>query len=164
MADQQTERYQARQQHQRIVLWGCDIHRTPRGRNARAAPTRANYSPASPSEEHWPAWRVAPSTRQSDKVTVVAFRWAVDKQLRDAVVDFAGDSRLSNPWAADLYRAREHADTTTPTPSASSPGPGSTSSGAAGKTTSPTTPNSITPFNASWRGRVRLDTRRRGER
>jgi transposase len=47
---------------------------------------------------------VAPSTRQSGKVKVVAFRWAVDKQLRDAVVEFAGDSRLSNPWAADLYR------------------------------------------------------------
>jgi hypothetical protein len=34
----------------------------------------------------------------------VAFRWAVDKQLRDAVCDFAGDSRHANPWAADLYR------------------------------------------------------------
>jgi transposase len=50
---------------------------------------------------------VAPSTRQSGKVTIVAFRWAVDKQLRDAVCDFAGDSRRANPWAADLYqRAR----------------------------------------------------------
>jgi transposase len=47
---------------------------------------------------------VAPSTRQSGKLKVVTFRWAVDKQLRDAVVEFAGDSRLSNPWAADLYR------------------------------------------------------------
>ncbi|WP_433366742.1 IS110 family transposase [Actinoplanes sp. CA-142083] len=50
---------------------------------------------------------VAPSTRQSGKARVVAFRWAVDKQLRDAVCDFAGDSRRANPWAADLYnRAR----------------------------------------------------------
>jgi transposase len=32
----------------------------------------------------------APSTRQSGKVKVVSFRWAVDKQLRDAVCDFAG--------------------------------------------------------------------------
>jgi hypothetical protein len=35
----------------------------------------------------------------------------VDKQLRDAVCDFAGDSRHTNPWAADLYakaRARGH--------------------------------------------------------
>jgi transposase len=50
---------------------------------------------------------VTPSTRQSGNTRIVAFRWAVDKQLRDAVCDFAGDSRLSNPWAADLYqRAR----------------------------------------------------------
>ena len=54
---------------------------------------------------------VAPSTRQSGKVIHVGFRWAADKQLRDAVCDFAGDSRRANPWAADLYnraRARGH--------------------------------------------------------
>ena len=54
---------------------------------------------------------VAPSTRESGKVRIVAFRWAVDKQLRDAVCDFAGDSRHANAWAADLYnraRARGH--------------------------------------------------------
>jgi transposase len=54
---------------------------------------------------------VAPSTRQSGKVTHVGFRWAADKQLRDAVCDFAGDSRRANPWANDLYnraRARGH--------------------------------------------------------
>ncbi|GIE83511.1 IS110 family transposase [Actinoplanes philippinensis] len=50
---------------------------------------------------------VVPSTRESGKARIVAFRWAVDKQLRDAVCDFAGDSRHSNPWAAELYnRAR----------------------------------------------------------
>jgi transposase len=47
---------------------------------------------------------VAPSTRQSGKVKHVGFRWACDKQLRDAVTDFAGDSRHANPWAANLYR------------------------------------------------------------
>jgi transposase len=47
---------------------------------------------------------VTPSTRQSGNTRIVAFRWAVDKQLRDAVCNFAGDSRLSNPWAADLYQ------------------------------------------------------------
>jgi transposase len=47
---------------------------------------------------------VAPSTRQSGKIRAVGFRWACDKQLRDAVTDFAGDSRRANPWAADLYR------------------------------------------------------------
>lgn len=54
---------------------------------------------------------VAPATRQSGKARHVAFRWAADKQLRDAVTDFAGDSRRANPWAADLYnraRARGH--------------------------------------------------------
>ena len=50
----------------------------------------------------------APSTRQSGKVKIVTFRWAVDKQLRGAVIDFAGDSHHANPWAADLYkRARD---------------------------------------------------------
>ena len=54
---------------------------------------------------------VAPSTRQSGKVCSVGFRWACDKQLRDAICDFANDSRHANPWAADLYtraRARGH--------------------------------------------------------
>ena len=54
---------------------------------------------------------VAPSTRQSGKVKHIGFRWAADKQLREAVTDFAGDSRRANPWAADIYtraRARGH--------------------------------------------------------
>ena len=54
---------------------------------------------------------VAPSTRQSGKMRAVGFRWACDKELRDAVCDFANDSRHANPWAADLYnraRARGH--------------------------------------------------------
>ena len=54
---------------------------------------------------------VAPSTRESGTHRVVSFRWAVDKQLRDAICDFAGDSHHANPWAADLYakaRARGH--------------------------------------------------------
>ncbi|HEY5148858.1 MAG TPA: IS110 family transposase [Mycobacterium sp.] len=46
---------------------------------------------------------VAPSTRQSGKIRSIGFRWSCDKQLRDAVCDFAGDSRRANPWAADLY-------------------------------------------------------------
>lgn len=51
---------------------------------------------------------VAPSTRQSGKVRAVAFRWSADKQLRDALCDFASDSVKANPWAADLYqRARD---------------------------------------------------------
>ena len=41
----------------------------------------------------------------------VSFRWAADKQLCDAICDFAGDSRCANPWADKLYRdalARGH--------------------------------------------------------
>ena len=54
---------------------------------------------------------VAPSTRQSGKVKAVTFRWGCNKQLRDALCDFSGDSRHDNPWAADLYNraiARGH--------------------------------------------------------
>ena len=54
---------------------------------------------------------VAPSTRQSGKVTAVVFRWGADKQLRDAVCDVAADTRHVHPWAARLYaqaRARGH--------------------------------------------------------
>ena len=54
---------------------------------------------------------MAPSTRQSGKLRAVTFRWACDKQLRDAITDFAADSRKANPWAAELYdraRARGH--------------------------------------------------------
>jgi transposase len=47
---------------------------------------------------------VAPSTRQSGKHRAVTYRWAADKQLRDALCDFAGDSRHANPWAAHLYQ------------------------------------------------------------
>jgi transposase len=53
----------------------------------------------------------APSTRQSGKSRTTTFRWSCDKQLRDAVTDFAGDSRHASPWAASLYnqaRARGH--------------------------------------------------------
>jgi len=51
---------------------------------------------------------VAPSTRASGKSRHVGFRWACDKQLRDAVCDFAGDSRRANAWADKLYRDARH--------------------------------------------------------
>jgi transposase len=56
---------------------------------------------------------VAPSTRQSGKHKAVTFRWAADKQLRDAACDFAGDSRHASAWAARLYndalaRGKDH--------------------------------------------------------
>lgn len=48
-----------------------------------------------------------PSTRQSGQHRAVTFRFTCDKKLRDALIDFAQDSRRANAWAADLYaRAR----------------------------------------------------------
>jgi transposase len=32
------------------------------------------------------------------------FRWACNKKLRFAVIDFANGSRDVDPWAADIYR------------------------------------------------------------
>ncbi|WP_458683408.1 transposase [Prescottella equi] len=53
---------------------------------------------------------VIPSTRRSGTSRIFGFRWAAIKQ-HDTVTDFAGRSRHSNLWAADLYRravARRH--------------------------------------------------------
>ena len=47
---------------------------------------------------------VAPSTRQSGTMRSVGFRWSCDKHLREAVTDFAADTRRANPWADHLYR------------------------------------------------------------
>ena len=46
---------------------------------------------------------VAPVTRASGKITSVGFRWAADKKLRNAIIDFADDSRHASPWAAHIY-------------------------------------------------------------
>jgi transposase len=49
-----------------------------------------------------------PSTRQSGQHRAVTFRFTCDKKLREALIDFAQDSRRANPWAEDIYRrARE---------------------------------------------------------
>jgi transposase len=47
---------------------------------------------------------VAPVTKASGKVRSVGFRWACDKKLRNALIDFADDSRRNSPWAADVYQ------------------------------------------------------------
>ena len=47
---------------------------------------------------------VAPSTRASGQHHAVTFRWACDKKLRDAICDFAGDTRRANQWADQRYR------------------------------------------------------------
>src|SRR4029450_10575181 len=46
---------------------------------------------------------VAPVTRPSGKAHSVGFRWAADKKLRNAIIDFADDSRHASPWAAKGY-------------------------------------------------------------
>jgi transposase len=56
---------------------------------------------------------VAPVTRASGNLRSVGFRWACDKKLRNAVIDFADDSRHASPWAASIYaqalqRTRRH--------------------------------------------------------
>jgi transposase len=53
----------------------------------------------------------APVAVQSGKKKVACFRWACNKNLRDAVSVLADSSRHHNPWAADIYRrarARGH--------------------------------------------------------
>jgi len=46
----------------------------------------------------------SPSTRQSGKREQTVFRWACNKKLRAALMDFANGSRAADPWAADIYR------------------------------------------------------------
>jgi transposase len=48
---------------------------------------------------------VAPSTRASGRHHSVAFRWSANHKLRDAICDFAGDSRHANAWAQHRYRS-----------------------------------------------------------
>jgi len=48
---------------------------------------------------------VAAVTRQSGTRISHAFRWAVSRQLRDAVCDFADGSRHASAWAAYVYDA-----------------------------------------------------------
>jgi transposase len=45
----------------------------------------------------------APVTITSGNRRVVKFRWACDKKLRNALIDFADDSRHASPWAAKVY-------------------------------------------------------------
>ena len=56
---------------------------------------------------------VAPVTRRSGTRIAHGFRWSVNRQLRDALRDFAADSRHASPWAAAIYddaraRGKDH--------------------------------------------------------
>ena len=55
-----------------------------------------------------------PSTRSSGKHRAVTFRWACDKKLRDALIDFAQDSVRANLWAEQLYRRHRQSGKTHP--------------------------------------------------
>ena len=48
---------------------------------------------------------VAPVTHESGKHRGVAFRWACNKRLRQALTTFADHSRHGSPWAAAIYAA-----------------------------------------------------------
>jgi transposase len=48
---------------------------------------------------------VCPVTHASGKSRGVTFRWACNHRLRAAVTCFAGNSRHSSPWAAQIYAA-----------------------------------------------------------
>jgi transposase len=95
---------------------------------------------------------VAPSTRQSGKVTAVSF------PTRSATLPATAAMPIPGPPTSTAAPAP--ADTTIPTPSGSSPGPGSMSSGPAGPPTPPTTPTATARSNASSTkiNRRRLDT------
>ena len=47
---------------------------------------------------------LCPVTHASGKHRDVAFRWACNKRLREALTTFANNSRHASPWAADIYR------------------------------------------------------------
>jgi transposase len=77
------------------------------GRGVRAASLLAEIGDVRerfPDEESLAALAgVAPVTKASGKARSVGFRWACDKKLRNALVDFADDSRNTSPWAARIY-------------------------------------------------------------
>lgn len=77
------------------------------GRGVRAASLLAEIGDARerfPDEESLAALAgVAPVTRASGNARSVGFRWACDKKLRNALIDFADDSRHASPWAARVY-------------------------------------------------------------
>ncbi len=67
----------------------------------------------------------APVTRRSGKHISVSFRWAVNRQLRNAVCDFAATPGTPAPGPRPSTTTPAPAAKTTRTPSASWPAPGS---------------------------------------
>ncbi len=77
------------------------------GRGVRAASLLAEIGDVRarfPDEESLAALAgAAPVTKASGKSKSVGFRWACDKKLRNALIDFADDSRNASPWAKAIY-------------------------------------------------------------
>jgi hypothetical protein len=110
-------------------LWrGPAAHRDRDCRGRFPPPKRSPPSPGSPPRP------------PVGKVRTTSFRWSADKQLRDAVCDFAADSRHANPWAAQRLPPPSAAGTATRMPSDPRPGLAAGHLAVAGKTTDPTDP------------------------
>ncbi len=102
---------------------------------------------------------VTPVTRESGTHTSHAFRWAVNRPLRDAVAASRTAPGTPAPGLSPSTRPPAAAARTTRTRSASWAAPGSSSSGAAGRKAPPTTPPSTPPSSTSWPGRPRRQPR-----
>ena len=97
---------------------------------------------------------VAAVTRQSGTRISHAFRWAVSRQLRDAVCDFADGSRHASAWAASVYDAARARGKDHPHAVRILGRAWIWSSGAAGRKAPPTTRPSTPPCSASWTSRA----------
>ena len=78
----------------------------PRSGTVRAARLLAEIGDCRarfPTPTRWPAWPGSPPPPASPASTLGRVPLGGQPQLRDAVCDFAGDSRHASPWAADLY-------------------------------------------------------------
>ena len=69
-----------------------------------ADPKDASPFPRDPYRANGGIRQAEGSTRASGQHRVVTFRWACDKKLREALVDFAQDTVRASPWAEQLYR------------------------------------------------------------
>jgi transposase len=86
----------------------CSLPRSGTVRAALLLAEIGNCRARFPSEDALAAAAgVSPSTRASGRSRAVVFRHACDHRLREALTDFAADSRQASPWARDIYnRAR----------------------------------------------------------
>ena len=122
-----------------------------RARRPAAGRDRRLPGPLPRPRSRWPGWPGSPRSPAGPAPTSpTSFRWAVNRQLRDAVCDFAADSRHASPWAARHLRRRPRPRQGPPARRPHHrPRLDATSSGAAGTTAPPTTPPSTTPCRTS---------------